>query len=133
MARRWTEDELEYLCEHAGYLNHDELGVRLGRSRWAVKLKQQRIGLRFIDNVYTYSLLSRELGRSRSRIRLWHERGWLKGTRAGWAWSYGKRPMLFREKDVLSFLRAHCGLFRNDEIPNRYFSNVVREACKAGY
>lgn len=128
MARRWTGQELEYLSDNAGYLNHDQLAKGLRRSRWAVKHKQFRMGIKFIDNVYTYTLLSSELGRNRRRIRLWYERGWLKGTRADWSCCYGKRPMLFREEDVAEFLREHCDLFPHNGIPNRYFSNIVQKA-----
>lgn len=128
MAKRWTEEELQYLSDNVGYLNHEQLSKKLHRSWWSVKLKQHRMGIRFIDNVYTYSLLSEELGRNRRRIKLWYERGWLKGARADWAWAYGKRPMLFREEDVVAFLSVHCDLFSDNRIPNRYFHNTVESA-----
>lgn len=128
MARRWTEDEIQYLSDNMGYRNHSQLSERLGRSSWAIKLKQHRLGLRFMDNVYTRTILSEELGVSRKRIGYWQKKGWLNGKKTEWSWYYGQKPWMFKEEDVVTFLKAHCNLFPNNGIPNRYFRNIVQKS-----
>jgi len=128
LAMRWTEQELEYLSDNVGFLNHEELSTRLGRSTGAVKNMQHRSRIRFLDNVYTYTSLAPELGRSRTILRKWYNRGWLVGRRATWKIYYGKTPMLFREDDVVKFLKSHYRLFKKPrEMPNRYFANIVAD------
>ena len=125
--RYWTDAELEFLSDYAGLLNHQELSKKLNRSIDSIKLKQTRCGIKFKDSFYSYTTLSKELGRSRSRIRVWHKRGWIKGRWANWTTYYGHAPMIFLEPDIVNFLKAHFHLFNYRRIPNKYFSNVVKE------
>lgn len=125
MAKRWTAKQLEYLADNAGTMNHKELSKNLGRSINAIKLAQHRNGIHFRDNVYTYTCLSAELGRSRTILRKWYRRGWLVGRPATWTTYYGKRPMLFLENDIVKFLKKHYMLFKPRSMPNRYFANIV--------
>lgn len=130
MVQRWTEAELEFLSDHAGRLNNKDMARKLNRTEWAVKLKRCRLGLpTFFDNVYTYTILSQELGRSRRRIRLWVQRGWLKGRLATWKARYGKTPFLFTEDNIVSFLKEHYDLFNPRCIPNPFFGRIV-ERCQ---
>jgi len=128
LVRAWTDTEAEYVEDYAGYLSNAEMAQHLNKSENAIKLWRCRHGCTtFFDNVFTYTLLSRELGRSRSRIRVWVERGWIVSKRATWKAKFGKCPMLFKEEDIVKFLRMHHTIFDSKQIPNRYFRNIVRE------
>lgn len=114
-----------------GKYNHREIHKQLPRrSVSAIKLKQHRSGWHFLDNVYTLSTLSRELGRNRCIIRKWYRRGWLKGRPATWRSYFGKVPTLFEEDDIVTFLRAHPLILKPEEISHPYFAHIVREARK---
>ena len=108
-------------------MNHQQLSRHLGRSITAIKLTQHRHGIRFLDNFYTYTILAAELGRSRTGVRKWQARGWLAGRKAAWTTYYGKTPMIFREEDVIKFLKGHYSLFNPRRIPNRFFANIVAD------
>jgi hypothetical protein len=126
MARRWTEQEDQILHDKVGILSYPELSDLLKRSEMSLRLRRCRRKMpRFYDNFYSYSLLAAELGRSRASIRKYFSRGWLKGRKASWSSAWGKRPMIFLEKDIVSFLRRFYHLFDWHSIPNIYFRNIV--------
>ena len=128
MAARWTSKEIELLSDRAGLDNYNTLSKRLGRSKNAIKLFRCRNRLpRFYDTFYSYTLLAKELGKSRRTIRWYHQKGWLSGKKASWRSFYGNRPMIFTEDNIVSFLRKHYLLFDWRKIPNRFFRNIVRE------
>jgi len=41
----WTSEEHQFLAENLGRLSHEEIGSHIGRSQYAVKLRQTRTGL----------------------------------------------------------------------------------------
>jgi len=112
-----------------GVMGYDDLARALGRSREAIKLYRCRHRMpRFNENFYSYTLLSSELGKSRTSLRKYYRRGWLIGQLASWSSVYGKRPMVFVERNIISFLRKFYHLFDWRRIPNLYFKGVVKEA-----
>lgn len=128
MARRWSETEIQVLNDNVGLLDYTELSHRLNRSKSAIKLYRARNNMpTFYDNFYTYSLLAKELGKSRSVIRKYHETGRLHGVRAKWNSLWGMKPMMFIEKDIVAFLKKYHELFKWQEIPNIYFRNIVKD------
>ena len=133
MATRWTEQELEYLSDNIGILSYAELSKKMKRSESAIKLCRCRRKLpTFYDgNYYSYTLLARELGRSRTSIRKYHRKGWLVGRAATWKARFGNCPLIFLEEHIVSFLQTFHHLFDWRKIPNLYFRNVVKE-CQNG-
>lgn len=114
--------------DFAGIKGFKEISARIGRSINAIKLYRHRhkLPLFFNNNFYSYTLLSDELGKSRSRLREYHKRGWLKGKRASWSGKFGARPMMFLEDDIVEFLKQHHNLFSPKRIQNIYFRNIVK-------
>lgn len=133
MAPRWTEREIDYLSDHVGLMNYTELSMRLKRSPNALKLQRYRRKLPTFHNgdYYSYTLLSRELGRSRASIRKYHRRGWLVGRKATWKACFGNYPVIFLEEHIVAFLRKFYYLFDWRKIPNLYFRNIIRECQDA--
>jgi len=128
MSARWTDSELEFLHNYAGILNHKQLSKKLHRSIYAIRGKQYKEGIRFLENFYTYTVLARELGKSRNSLRKWRDKGFLRGKRASWATYYGKTPMIvFTEDNIVLFLSKHYHRFDYKKVPNKYFSNIIRK------
>ena len=135
MAVVWSEKETEFLSDNAGILGFEELRSCLSakhplkkrRSKQAIKAHAKRKKIRFHDNFYSYSLLSQELGRARNSLRIYYKRGWIKGKKASWKSVYGKCPMIFIEEDIVKFLQERYYIFDYKKIPNKYFSNIVKE------
>ena len=130
MASHWTEQELEYLADNVGILSYAEMARRLKRSENAIKLCRCRRKLPTFHNgsYYTCTLLSQEIGRSRTSIRKYYRNGWLVGKEGTWKAKFGKRPLIFLEEHIVAFLRRFSHLFEWRRIPNLYFRNVVKEA-----
>lgn len=129
--RNWTEQEIEYLHDFAGIYSIKELSYKLGRSEVAIKVFRYRHKMpSFWDNVYTYTILSEELNRSRTVLRRWLERGWITGKRASYSSRFGKKAMLFQYDDVIRFLKEYYKLFA-DKMPNNlYLKNIVKQELK---
>ena len=108
---RWTEEEIEYLTDNVGILDYKTLSQKLGKSTIAIKEYRCVHKLpRFYDTFYSYTLLARELGRSRSTIRKYYSRGWLVGRKATWTYRYNKHPMIFTDENITQFLKEHHDL-----------------------
>ena len=128
MAARWTEDELEYLHDNIGVLSYQELSRHFKKSIDAIKMARVRHGIpSFYDNILSSGMLSLELGRCRATIRKWRKRGWIKYNEVSWTAQYGKHPVIYKEEDIVSFLKEHYKLFNFRAIPNRYFANIVED------
>jgi len=123
----WTDDEIGYLSDNWGLKPTNAIARKLGRSVCGVEGKAHRLRFKKVDSFYTYSSLSRELGRSRASLVDYHRRGWLKGEKASWVCNFGLRPMMFFEEDIVKFLRKHYKLLDIKRIENRYFRNIVKE------
>jgi hypothetical protein len=122
----WSDRELDYMATHIGVISPEQIAKKLGRTTAAVLNKQHRHHIRFRDNFNSYTTLAAELGRSRSIVRKWYRRGWIKGKSATWRYGYGTTPMIFLESGILVFLRKHYRLFNPPKVPNKYFANIIR-------
>lgn len=133
--RYWTEDEIEFVHDNIGFLSYRELSKSLiDRSPEAIESCRCRHNLpRYYDNVLTTGLLAKELGKSRGAVRKWLKHGWIKCKRAEWKARFGHRPLLYKEQDIVSFLKNHFELFNYRRIPNRYFANIVKECYSQLY
>jgi len=65
MSKRWNENEIEFIHDNGGVLSFGEMALKLRRTESAVRNKYHRNRFRFYDNFYSYTLLEKELGRSR--------------------------------------------------------------------
>ncbi len=129
VSNRWTEEEGGYLRDFVGLKNYRELSKELGRSENALRLYRQRHNLpTFFDNFYTFNMIANELGKCRTTIRKYYSRGWIKGRKAHWTWAYSKRPMIFLEDNIVTFLKERYYLFNPDKVPHPFFRNIVLEA-----
>ena len=129
MAQRWSEDDIEYLHDNIGIKSYSQLSQKLGRKEGAIKLYRCRNGLPMVfDNIYTYTLLARELGKSRTMLRRYAKRGWLVGKKANWICKWGKHPMIFLDKNIVQFLKRYHHLFNVNKVPNPYFRNIIKDS-----
>ena len=123
----WTEEELTYLSDNWGLKPTKAIAKAMRRTVCGVEGKAHRLRLRKVDSFYTYNLLSQEIGKSRMTLRKYHRNGWIKGKKALWVASFGVRPMMSFEEDIVKFLREHYKLFKVSQILNPYFKNIVKE------
>ena len=132
--RAWTEAELEFIHDNIGFLSYRELSRELKRSPSAIESCRRRHGLpSYYDNVISTGILAIELGKSRGAVRKWVNHGWIKCKRAEWRARFGNKPLLYKEQDIVSFLKEHFKLFNYRLIPNRYFRNIVEECYSQLY
>jgi hypothetical protein len=122
----WTDDELEYLCDHVGTMRWDEIGSYLHRTGGSVKQMAHFHGWRVFDNFYTCRTLGKELGMSNVSMMRYHRRGWLKGKRAHFRLGYLNTPIMFFEPDIIKFLRSGKGILPK-RLPNTYFNKILQE------
>lgn len=127
----WTYSEVDFLDNSYGIKSFDEIAKSLGRTRKAVRLYKYRHGLsKCTDNFYSYTLLARELGRSRANLRKYYNLGMINGGRANWTAIWGKKPMIFTEDNIVKFLKEWYFLFDYKKIPNPFFRNIVKNRLK---
>ncbi len=120
----WTAEDIEYLYNFVGLKNHQQLSKELDKSIESIKKFQWRHGIKFLENVYTYSLLAKELGCSRGILRVYYEKGWLKGHRASWKCIWGTAPMIFTEQEIARFLKKYPQALANRVFPNLFFRSI---------
>ena len=125
---RWSSKEIEYLHDNLGLKSYEELSETLKRSKEAIKLFRHRHKLpKVFDNFYTFKILSKELGKSRTSIRKYYYKGWLVGRKASWTYLYKNHPIIFLEEDIVNFLKDKYSLFTKTYMPNHYFRNTVKK------
>jgi hypothetical protein len=126
--RIWTEREINFLYDHAGEYSIAELAVKLNRTCSSVRQFRRKHHMpKAWDNVYTYTILARELNRCRKVLWKWVQRGWLVGRWSTNSFLYGKKAMLFAYEDIISFLNNHYRLFVDRMPENLFFKNIVKE------
>lgn len=131
MARRWDEEELEYLESKCGLLSNKEIAKNLNRSHRAIRQKLSKRNISIYDNFYTATVLSKELNRHHSTVMKWYHKGWIKGRLSNVKRGFLHSPMIFTEKNIVKFLKEKWYLFDHKDIPNRYFSNIVKDKQSA--
>lgn len=124
----WSPRELEYLSDNIGIKTTQEIAKVLRRPPRGIRLKAIKRGYLSYNNFYSASLLSKELGICRHTIVRWYKLGILRGKVAGWKNGYYHPCYIFLEQDIVGCLRRNHNYFRDRNIPNRYFSNIVKEA-----
>lgn len=133
MGVRWTSQEVDYLHSNIGLMSRNELAHRITalsgitRTPGAVKQKALQLKINAYNNIYSMSLLARELGVPVGTLKGWKNRGLIRGRQAGWRNGYFHPCFIIVEKDIVAFLRTHFWLFWNVKIPNLYFKNIVKE------
>ena len=66
----WTESQIQFVSDNAGWYSNEQMGNHLGKSPEAVKLYRCRHRLpKFTEIIYTATLLGYELGRLPEVIR----------------------------------------------------------------
>ena len=128
--RIWSDNEVEYLQDYYGIKDPEKIASYLHRKPSAIITKAHKLRIRQSDAFYNYYALAEELGRCRLTLRKYYEKGWLKGKKAPCISYYGLQQMVFREKDIVKFLKSHYRLFeirKLGKIKNRYFRNIVKE------
>jgi hypothetical protein len=80
------------------------------------------------DNFFSFRVLCKELNKCNTTVHKWVKRGWIKYELASFKGVYGKHPMMFKEHDIVQFLKEHYTHFDPAKIKNPYFKNIVREA-----
>lgn len=128
MGRRWTEEEDQFMADNIGVLSYEEISVKIDRSIDAMKNYRcvNRLPSFFNHpNSYSYTVLSKELGKTRKWLRKCYKAGLLKGKQGKWYALWGHFPMVFLEKDIVDFLKECCWLIDPAKVTNLYFKNVV--------
>ena len=77
-ARRWSEEEEEFLCENIGELSYEEIGDLIGRSANAIKIRQARRGFPSPSKRpgwLTGNDVARSLGVDIHAVTRWHNSG----------------------------------------------------------
>jgi hypothetical protein len=108
-SRTWTAEEIEFLQEHVGEDEIDEV-INWFRSRWpdrvhdAILTKVKRLGLSrvAIDGGWNCTGLAQILGCDRDRVHDWIGRGLLKTKRRK-----GKRHHRILERNFVTFATRH--------------------------
>lgn len=126
--KRWTEEELEYLGNKYGLVSERAICRHLQRSPDACRI----IAIRKLHsnrkmNFYCGCELARALGVPDSKtIMNWALAGWIpvrkSVVRAG-----EFRAWLFRDKNIVKFLREKPWLFDLTKMPEHYFRTIVQE------
>ncbi len=126
--KRWTEEELEYLGNKYGLVSERAICRHLQRSPDACRI----IAIRKLHsnrkmNFYCGRELARALGVPDSKtIMNWALAGWIPVRKS--VVKAGKfRAWLFRDKNIVKFLREKPWLFDLAKMPEHYFRTIVRE------
>jgi len=100
--RKWTDEELVLLEELTEKYPLETVARRLNRTKEAVFLKRQRIGIGgYMANtdMLTRNTVSKILGIENRTLQYWERKG-LK--------SYRKRPyVMYRQEDIIKYMREH--------------------------
>mgnify|MGYP000201027777 CR=1 FL=1 len=100
--RKWTDEELVLLEELTEKYPLETVARRLNRTKEAVFLKRQRIGMggyMVNTDMLTRNTVSKILGIENRTLQYWERKG-LK--------SYRKRPyVMYRQEDIIKYMREH--------------------------
>lgn len=110
--RKWTDEELVLLEELTEKYPLETVARRLNRTKEAVFLKRQRIGMGgYMANtdMLTRNTVSKILGIENRTLQYWERKG-LK--------SYRKRPyVMYRQEDIIKYMREHPEDWNAGKIP----------------
>lgn len=125
--KRWTEEELNYLSAKYGLAKDSTICRNLQRSPNAIVEKaKRRLNANRKLNFYCAGELARALGVPCSKTIIgWAEAGWLR-VRRSVVQAGPTRAWIFREKNVVTFLKKMPWLFNPKAMPEHFFRSVVR-------
>lgn len=127
---RWDGEATDALLEGLGEVSLTELARRLRRSRAAINLKRQQLGVTQTDNWLTLAATARILGMTERRVRQLIAQRMLAGRRS--AVCYGPRPTWRIEVDALTrFVRRYPEQYNRRRISTEPWLTLARQVYRA--
>lgn len=114
--RKWTNEEVSYLSEHAGSVSVRKLAARLGRSMDSVLIQLARMGCsgRVVDG-YTGEDIALLLGVGWATVKTWERRGLLKRHGNG----------RFSDEAVVRFVRRNPHEYDLRRVDQTWFKGLI--------
>jgi len=125
--KRWTDAELEYLSNKYGLVSDRTISRHLQRSPNAARIVViRKLHSNHKMNFYSARELARSLGVPDSKtIMNWALAGWIP-VRKSIVRAGDFKAWLFRDKNIVRFLREKPWLFDPQKMPEHYFRSIVR-------
>ena len=126
--KNWTEEELEYLAAKYGLLYDRTICRHLQRSPNAITITAKRkLNSNRKMNFYSACELARVLGVPDSKTLMnWALAGWII-VRKSVVRQGPFRAWLFRDKNIVKFLREKPWLFDPKKMPEHYFRSIIQQ------
>jgi len=124
----WTASEMNLLEKLVGHISSASIAKRLHRPGSSVVNKLKRIGTsRRVRNGYTMCDLGLCFGEDHHKITQWIKNGWLQDRLQGTRRHDGNGNDIhrFRERDILTFIRAHPQEFNLGKVDQKWFVDFV--------
>ena len=124
----WTASEMNLLEKLVGHISLASIAKRLHRPESSVVNKLKRIGTsRRVRNGYTMCDLGLCFGEDHHKITQWIKNGWLQDRLQGTRRHDGNGNDIhrFRERDILTFIRAHPQEFNLGKVDQTWFLDLV--------
>jgi hypothetical protein len=124
----WTASEMNLLEKLVGHISSASIAKRLHRPESSVVNKLKRIGTsRRVRNGYTMCDLGLCFGEDHHKITQWIKNGWLQDRLQGTRRHDGNGNDIhrFRERDILTFIRAHPQEFNLGKVDQTWFLDLV--------
>jgi hypothetical protein len=126
--RPWTAKEMNLLEKLVGRVSSATIAKRLRRPESSVVNKLKRIGTsRRVRNGYSMCDLELCFGEDHHKIARWIQNGWLRDRLQGTRRHDGNGNDIhrIREKDILTFIRAHPQEFNLGKVDQTWFLDLV--------
>jgi hypothetical protein len=126
--RPWTAGEMNLLEKLVGRVSSATIAKRLRRPESSVVNKLKRIGAsRRVRNGYSMCDLELCFGEDHHKIARWIQNGWLRDRLQGTRRHDGNGNDIhrIREKDILTFIRAHPQEFNLGKVDQMWFLDLV--------
>ena len=124
----WTASEMNLLEKLVGHISSASIAKRLHRPESSVVNKLKRIGTsRRVRNGYTMCDLGLCFGEDHHKITQWIKNGWSQDRLQGTRRHDGNDNDIhrFRERDILTFIRAHPQEFNLGKVDQTWFLDLV--------
>jgi hypothetical protein len=113
--RRWTDDEIESLCEASGTVSTSHIAKRLGRTYYSVRAQITKMGLTArVSADYSQQDVEQLLGVGRKRVCQWINHGWLQLLNGR-----------VTERSLARFLRVHPEEYRLSRVDEAWFKGIL--------
>jgi len=127
MNRKWTEEETEFIANNYGIQEMKTLVETTGRSEPSIRCKMHAEKISIFDNYYSANLLAKELGVCHGTIMKYYHKRLIRGKKSNRNMGYTNPPMIFKEENIVNFLREHENIIDIRKIQHPYFKNIVVE------